>query len=252
MATGPAIEVSSLTAKYGDETILDDVSFAVDRGEVFVVAGGSGCGKSTLLRHLVGLQRPYSGHVLVAGDDIARADEDALRAILRRVGVLFQSGALFGSMTLAENIALPLEEHTDLGPEAIRLLVQMKLQMVDLSGCERLLPSEISGGMRKRAALARALALDPDIVFLDEPSAGLDPVTSAEVDHLILQLRDSLGTTMVVVTHELASIFAIGDRLIMLDKHAKQIIAEGKPEELRDESANPRVRGFFNRAMDKE
>ena len=251
MPNDHVIEVTNLTARYGEETVLDDLSFVVHRGEVFVILGGSGCGKSTLLKHLIGLYRPYAGRIAIEGDDIVTADEDQQRDVLKRTGVLYQSGALFGSMTLAENVALPLREHTDLDANAIELLVRMKLQMVNLGGSEHLLPAEISGGMKKRAGLARALALDPGILFLDEPSAGLDPVTSAELDHLILQLRDSLGTTMVVVTHELPSIFAIADRVIMLDKRVKKIVAEGTPEELRNTSRDPWVRSFFNREMEK-
>jgi phospholipid/cholesterol/gamma-HCH transport system ATP-binding protein len=243
----PIIRVEHLVARYGDNTILDDVSLEVRRGERFVIVGGSGCGKTTLLRHMIGLQQPAAGRVIVDGEDITRADEDQLRRVQRRVGVLFQSGALFGSLTLGENIALLLEEYTDLPPETIKLLVRVKLDMVKLGGFEHFMISELSGGMKKRAALARAVVLDPSILFFDEPSAGLDPVTSAELDELIVQMNRSLGTTMVVVSHELPSIFTIADRVIMLDGDSKQIIAEGRAQELHDHSADPRVHAFFNR-----
>jgi phospholipid/cholesterol/gamma-HCH transport system ATP-binding protein len=243
----PIIRVERLVARYGDKTILDDVSLEVHRGECFLIVGGSGCGKTTLLRHMIGLQRPAAGRVAIDGEDITHADEDQLRRVQRRIGVLFQSGALFGSLTLGENIALLLEEYTDLPPEVIKLLVRIKLDMVKLGGFEDFMISELSGGMKKRASLARAVVLDPSILFFDEPSAGLDPVTSAELDELIVQMNRSLGTTMVVVSHELSSIFTIADRVIMLDGEAKGIIAEGVAQELRDSSADPRVHAFFNR-----
>jgi phospholipid/cholesterol/gamma-HCH transport system ATP-binding protein len=243
----PIIRVEHLVARYGDNTILDDVSLEVRRGERFVIVGGSGCGKTTLLRHMIGLRQPAAGRVIVDGEDITRADEDQLRRVQRRVGVLFQSGALFGSLTLGENIALLLEEYTDLPPETIKLLVRIKLDMVKLGGFEHFMISELSGGMKKRAALARAVVLDPSILFFDEPSAGLDPVTSAELDELIVQMNRSLGTTMVVVSHELPSIFTIADRVIMLDGDCKRIIAEGRAQELHDHNADPRVHAFFNR-----
>jgi phospholipid/cholesterol/gamma-HCH transport system ATP-binding protein len=243
----PIIRVEHLVARYGDNTILDDVSLEVRRGERFVIVGGSGCGKTTLLRHMIGLQQPAAGRVVIDGEDITRADEDQLRHVQRRIGVLFQSGALFGSLTLGENIALLLEEYTDLPPETVELLVRIKLNMVKLGGFEDFMISELSGGMKKRAALARAVALDASILFFDEPSAGLDPVTSAELDELIVQMNRSLGTTMVVVSHDLSSIFTIADRVIMLDGETKRIIAEGKAQELRDGSADPRVHAFFNR-----
>lgn len=243
----PVIQVERLVARYGDTVILDGIDLEVRRGEVFVIVGGSGCGKTTLMRHLIGLQRPAAGTVLIDGDDIGNADEDQLRRIQRKIGVLFQAGALFASLSLGENISLPLEEYTALPPPMIELLVRIKLSMVKLSGFEHFQIAALSGGMKKRAALARAIALDPHIVFFDEPSAGLDPVTSAELDALIVQLNRSLGTTMVVVSHELSSIFTIADRVIMLDGEAKKIIAEGKPQELRDHSPDPRVHAFFNR-----
>jgi phospholipid/cholesterol/gamma-HCH transport system ATP-binding protein len=247
--TEPAIVVDHLTARYGDNTIFDDVSFVVPRGKVFVILGGSGCGKSTMLKHMIGLYKPYSGRILVNGLDIASADEADLRRIKRDIGVLFQSSALFGSMTLAENVALPLYEYTDLPPEAVMQVVRMKLALVDLAGYENHLPSELSGGMKKRAGLARAMALDPSILFFDEPSAGLDPITSAELDELIKGLNAGMGTTMVVVTHELDSIFNIAHQIIMLDKKIKGVIAEGDPRVLRDTSTDPRVANFFNRKI---
>lgn len=243
------IEVRDLVAVYGGDVILDGVSFDVYDGEIFVVLGGSGCGKSTLLKHLIGLNRPRSGHVIVAGHDISHGDEQTYQATLRKIGVLYQSGALLGSMTVAENVALPIQEYTDLPPDAVNTLVEMKLSLVGLSGYEHHLPSEISGGMKKRAALARAMALNPQILFFDEPSAGLDPVTSAELDQLILDLNTILGTTMVIVTHELQSIFAVAQRVIMLDKRTRGIIAEGDPGFLRDHSRNPFVRRFMNREL---
>lgn len=246
-AAAPVIAVEELVGGYGEKRILDGVSCTVRRGEVFVVVGGSGCGKTTLLRHMIGLQRPLAGRVLIEGDDITLADEEQLRRIQRKLGVTFQGGALFGSLTLGQNVALPLEEYTALPADTIALLVRIKLAMVRLDGFEEFMISELSGGMKKRAALARALALDPAILFFDEPSAGLDPITSAELDELIVQVNKSLGTTIVVVSHELPSIFTIADRCIMLDTESKKIIAEGEPRALRDGSDDPRVRAFFNR-----
>ena len=240
------IQVRDLVAAYGEQIILDNVSFEVYEGEIFVILGGSGCGKSTLLKHLIGLLPPHSGEVLIDGDDISECDEVTFQHILRKVGVLYQSGALFGSMTLAENIALPIKEYTDLPQESVDILVSMKLHLVDLDGYENHLPSEISGGMKKRAGLARAMALNPKILFFDEPSAGLDPVTSAELDKLIIHLNRSLGTTMVIVTHELRSIFTVAHRVIMLDKSTRGIIAEGDPKYLRDHTQNQFVNSFFN------
>jgi phospholipid/cholesterol/gamma-HCH transport system ATP-binding protein len=224
-AAPPVVVVEHLVARYGQKTILEDISCEVRRGEVFVIVGGSGCGKTTLLRHMIGLLRPASGRVLIEDEDITTADEEQLRMIQQRIGVSFQAGALFGSLTLGQNIALPLEEYTDLPPEMITLLVRMKLAMVRLDGFEDFMISSLSGGMKKRAALARALALDPRILFFDEPSAGLDPITSVELDELIVQINKSLGTTIVVVSHELASIFTIADRCIMLDASTKSVIA---------------------------
>ena len=241
------IRVRDLTAGYGDTMLLDRVSFDVRRGEVFVILGGSGSGKSTLLKHMIGLLEPEGGSVMIDGDDIITATGDARRAILRKIGVGYQSGALFGSMTLAENVRLPLEEYTDLATDEIELIARMKLSLVGLGMFTGHLPAEISGGMQKRAAIARAMALDPMILFLDEPSAGLDPITSAELDALIKRLARNLGMTFVVVTHELPSIFEIADRVIMLDRRRKGIAAEGDPRALRDSSDDPWVRQFFNR-----
>jgi len=242
-----------VTLRMGDNLILDRVSFDVYRGEIFVILGGSGCGKSTLLKHLIGLIQPVAGRVLIDGEDICEREETKFRRILRKFGVLYQSAALFGSMTLAENVALPIHEYTDLPKDAVDTLVRMKLKLVGLDGYENHLPSEISGGMKKRAGLARAMALNPKILFFDEPSAGLDPITSAELDDLILRINRSLGTTMVIVTHELQSIFTVSDRIIMLDKRTRGIIAEGDPRYLRDHSRNVFVRRFFNpRSREKE
>ena len=235
------IEVRDLTIGYGKNVLQQNLNFDVLQGEIFVILGGSGCGKSTLLRHLIGLDSPMSGQIQV------HSEHRSGRRGRPEFGVMFQSGALLGSMTLFENIALPLRRWSGLGLSEVKRLVCSKLRLVGLDGFENHLPAEISGGMKKRAGIARALALDPDLVFLDEPSAGLDPITAVELDDLLLTLNQSLGTTLVIVTHELESIFKIAKRCIMLDKQAKGIIAQGDPRELRSQSTHPVVSRFFNR-----
>lgn len=241
------IQVNDLTVGYGNNIILQNLKFSVKRGEVFVILGGSGCGKSSLLKNMIGLYEPPQGSVLIEGQNIVTASGAERQNILTRFGVMYQQGALFGSMNLLENVRLFLEEYTDLTAEQMSLISRCKLDLVGLLPYEAFMPSEISGGMQKRAAIARAMALDPDILFLDEPSAGLDPITSAELDQTILSISRNLGITFVVVTHELPSVFTIADRVIMLDKQTKGIIAEGQPQWLRDHSDVPLVRQFFNR-----
>ena len=239
-----ALVVRGLVARYGERTILDGVDLTVRRGEVRVILGGSGSGKSTLLKHCIGLLTPTAGDVRVLGEPLHDLEGAERVALLRRIGVLFQSGALLGSISVRENIALPLQEHTDLPDDVISELVSLKLEVVELSHAENLLPGELSGGMRKRAGLARAMALDPDLMFCDEPSAGLDPLTSAELDELILRLRDRFGMTIVVVTHELMSIERIADRVIMLS--AGKAIADGTLAEVKG-SDHPEIHAFFRR-----
>ena len=243
------IQVRNLVAKYDEDLILDNISFDVSRGEILVVLGGSGCGKSTLLRHMVGLDRAYSGNIIIDGVDITSCTDVDFQKTLRKFGILFQGSALFGSMSLAENLTVPIAEYSGLPKTIINDLVQMKLCRVDLSAYANHLPFEISGGMKKRAGLARALALNPEILFLDEPTAGLDPITAAEIDELILDINENSGTTIVIVTHELFSIFKVARRVIMLDKATKGIIAEGDPTFLKDQSENESVRRFLNRQI---
>jgi phospholipid/cholesterol/gamma-HCH transport system ATP-binding protein len=244
------IEVKNLACGYGETVVLQEVSFAVHPQEMLFIIGGSGSGKSTLLRCLIGLLKPLRGDVAYFGKSFTTADAGQRREILKTFGVLYQDNALWSSMTLAENVSLPLEEHTSLPRPERAEIVALKLTQVGLSGSEDLFPSELSGGMKKRAALARALALDPVIVFFDEPSEGLDPITSREMDRLILQVRETLGTTMVIVSHQLSSIFRLADRVIVLDHEAKGIIAEGTPTELAATSTDPRVRDFLNQDED--
>ena len=247
-----AIVVSHLSAGYDGRVILEDVSFTVAAGEIFFIIGGSGCGKSTLLRHMIGLNRLMGGDVRFFGRSLSDSDPHHRRELLKSFGVLYQSSALWSSLTLRENVALPLEEYTSLSRRERDQLAELKLAQVGLHGYEEYYPSEISGGMKKRAGLARALALDPAIVFFDEPSAGLDPITSRQLDELILDIRESFGTTCVVVSHELESIFAIADRVVMLAKEARSIIAEGAPGELATQSPDERVRAFLGGGLPRE
>jgi len=244
----PEITVRNLTMAYGSFVLQRDLNFTVNRGDIFVVMGGSGCGKSTLLRHLLGLNEPAKGDIFYGEDNFTTAGPEVREEILHRVGVLYQSGALWSAMTLAENVALPLEEFTGLRPGEIRDIVSLKLALVGLGGFEAFYPSEISGGMQKRAGLARAMALDPEVLFFDEPSAGLDPISSRRLDDLILELRDNLGTTVVMVTHELPSIFAIGTNSVFLDAQSRTMIASGPPQELLEHCEHPGVQQFLRRS----
>jgi phospholipid/cholesterol/gamma-HCH transport system ATP-binding protein len=252
MAGEPIIKVDHLDMGYGSFVLMRDLTFTVNKGDIFIIMGGSGCGKSTLLKILIGLKEPLRGKVLYGGVNFWETDAYERERMMKRFGILYQQGALWSSMTLAENIALPLEQYTDLIPAQIREIVSLKLSLVGLAGFEDFYPSEISGGMRKRAGLARAMALDPDILFFDEPSAGLDPISAKLLDDLILELRDSLGSTIVIVTHELASIFAIGNNSIYLDVDTKTMTANGDPKMLLAESQDPTVRKFLTRGKEGE
>jgi phospholipid/cholesterol/gamma-HCH transport system ATP-binding protein len=249
-ASTPPIDVHGLTMQYGPVVVMHDLTFTVNRGEVFVIMGGSGSGKSTLLRHLIGLNAPATGTIRIDGEDFVAADEDARKRILRRFGVLYQGGALWSGLTLAENVALPLTELTTLGADAIGDVVALKLALVGLRGFEHFYPAAISGGMRKRAGLARAIALDPDIVFFDEPSSGLDPVSASRLDDLILELKASFGTTIVVVTHDLASIARIADRALFLDIGQRTMTALGDFKEMQANPPNAGVRQFLTRSSE--
>lgn len=241
----PMLDVKNLFAAYGNRTILEDISFSVDYGEIFIILGESGCGKSTLLKHLIGLISPQSGNIFIQGEKLNDASLKEKNTMMRHFGVLYQSGALFGSLTVAENINLVLEENTNYSKEKRELIIKEKLGLVGLDGFQDYMPSELSGGMKKRAGLARAMVLNPKLLFFDEPSAGLDPISSAGLDRLILDLREKLGTTMIIVTHELESIFTIADRAIMLKN--KKIIAEGHPSYMRDHTTNEFVKEFLTR-----
>ena len=247
METLPAIRVQDLTMAYGSFVLQRDLSFTVARGDIFVIMGGSGCGKSTLMRHLIGLKPPAAGSVWYGADNFWELDEEGRAAVVRRAGVLYQSGALWSSMTLLENVALPLQHYTDLPEAVIAELVGFKLSLVGLAGFEEFYPSQLSGGMRKRAALARAMAMDPEFLFFDEPSAGLDPISARNLDDLILELKESLGATVVIVTHELASIYAIANNSVFLDSESKTMLASGDPKHLLKESTNDTLIRFLTR-----
>jgi phospholipid/cholesterol/gamma-HCH transport system ATP-binding protein len=247
---GTAIEVRDLTMAYGGRVVMERLNFEVVPGEIFVIMGGSGSGKSTLLKHLIGLKKPAAGTIRFDGIETNSSDDVERRAMLQRIGVLYQNGALWSGLTLAENVALPLEEYTELAADAVAETVSLKLALVGLRGFEAYYPSEISGGMRKRAALARATALDPELLFLDEPSSGLDPISASRLDDLVRQIRDSFGTTVVVVSHDLASIFSIADRALFLDIGSKTMTALGDPAELRDDPPNAEVHRFLTRSSE--
>lgn len=246
MDTATHIEVRNLTIAYGDYVVQHDLNFTIDKGDIFVIMGGNGCGKSTLMRSLIGLQRPTEGTVFYQGVDFWNVDPDQHERLKRRLGIMFQGGAMWSSLTLAENVALPLSEYTDLSPRLIDEIVSFKLALVGLAGFEGFYPAELSGGMKKRAGLARAMALDPEILIIDEPSSGLDPLTARRLDNLILELRESLGTTIVLITHELASILGIGNNSVFLDSGTHTMIATGNPKEA-IHSGDPRVRHFLTR-----
>ncbi|RIK56029.1 ABC transporter ATP-binding protein [candidate division KSB1 bacterium] len=243
------ISIRDLVTHYGNRPILQGINLDIRRGETMVILGRSGCGKSTLLRHLVGLALPTSGQIIIKGYDLAAMSEGETAPVLRKMGMLFQGAALFNSMTVGDNVALPLREHTRLEESTIKIMTRIKLELVGLAGFENFMTAQLSGGMKKRAGLARAIAMDPEILFCDEPSAGLDPVVAVGIDELILKLKRAFNMTTVVVTHELASVFKIADRIAML--HEGQIVAMGTPEELRD-NAHPIVQQFFNRLPDAE
>lgn len=251
-ASDAHIIVRDLTMAYGSFVLMRDLNFVVRKGDIFVIMGGSGCGKSTLLRHLIGLKEPAKGEIIYGDFNFTKAEPKQREKLLRRFGILYQKGALWSSMSLSENVGLPLGEFTDLTPEQIRKIAALKLALVGLKGFENFYPNEISGGMQKRAGLARAMALDPEILFFDEPSAGLDPISSALLDDLILELRDTLGATIVIVTHELASIFAIANNCVFLDTETRTQIATGDPKDLLAHSTDPKIRRFLTRAKEGE
>jgi phospholipid/cholesterol/gamma-HCH transport system ATP-binding protein len=250
--TKPHITVCDLTMAFGSFVLMRDLNFTVNHGDVFIIMGGSGSGKSTLLRHMIGLIEPAEGNIFYGDENFTKAEPEQRQELLRRMGILFQTGGLWSSMTLAENIGMLLEEYTELNPAEIREVASLKLALVGLKGFEDYYPSQISGGMQKRAGLARAMALDPEVLFFDEPSAGLDPISSRLLDELILELRDSLGATVVVVTHELASIFTIGNNSVFLDPDAKTMTASGDPKELLAHCRDPKVRAFLRRGEKEE
>ena len=250
-SVAPAISVRDLKMGYGTRVLLENASFEVRRGEILVILGGSGCGKSSLMKNIIGLYDPMGGDILIDGDSIVTSRPKEKAQLQRKLGIMYQSGAMFGSLTVLENVRFPLDEFTDIGLAEKNLIARMLLHQVEMAYAESLMPAELSGGMLKRAGIARAMALGADILMLDEPSAGLDPITAANLDRTILSLRDTIGFTFVVVTHELQSIFTIADRGVMLDPVSRSIIAEGKPADLRDHSRDPRVRQFFNRRPDE-
>lgn len=245
-----AVVVTGLKMGYGEKILLENASFSVKRGEILVILGGSGCGKSSLMKHIIGLYEPISGDITINGKSIVGAGETEKASIQRQLGVMYQSGALFGSLSILENVRFPLDQFTDLGMVEKNKISRTLLELLEMGYSAELMPSQLSGGMLKRAGIARAMAIGANILILDEPSAGLDPITAANLDQTILNLRESLGYTFIIVTHELQSIFSIADRAIMLDPVSKSIIAEGRPSDLRDQSSDTRVRQFFNRQPD--